>query len=430
MLREDSFAQRKINSKFNSSYPINPIQWEPFRTNQSLDYSCCKELSFYIHIPFCQHLCQFCEYQRTTIPTLDVQYKYLNAIKCDVELFLSKYHEFTLKGFDIGGGTPTALDDDAFNYLLNIYSDILKNVTISDDFEPSIEATFQTLNMKKINMIAASGINRISLGIQTSVKSIQKLNGRVNPEILNMLDLITKIKESGIKKVNLDLMYGLKGQTIYDINDDIECIRTLNPEQVTLYELRTNMIDSSAYKSTKEQLYNMYCKLFKELRKLGYYSKFGQNTFSKSRNDFGLSSYLKNRMIEFIPYKGFGLSAQSMATNGISYNIGKLDKNIKPLIEHNCNYPEQDIYKLTRKELLSKFIAISAYYGRFSIHTANQILGEDFTKLFKAEINYCIQQGYIKMNYTNIMLTQKGFKYYGAVFSLFYKQSPKIQFGH
>ena len=419
---ESIYTHRKQDERYNTSYPLCPEDWTQYRVDGELDYTGCQLLSFYIHIPFCQHLCSFCEYTRTQVPSPDVQRRYLDGVKHDMECFISTYPQVTLCGFDIGGGTPTSLDDTCFEYLMNIYRGLIGKVHLTDDFEPSIEATFQTLTSHKVQLIRVAGIKRISLGIQTSVKSVQINNGRANPQLNMMADVIRMIHANGIEKVNIDLMYGLRGQTIDDTRQDLACIKQLSPEQVTLYELRTNMLGRKE-ESSKEQLFQCYFHLFEGLIELGYHARFGQNTFTKDPTDKGLSSYLRHRMLEYVPYKGFGLSAQSMSPTGISYNIGKGSHALIQLIEQSCSYPSVDTYLLPSHEMLSKYIAISAYYGQISLTIASQILGMDFLVMFKPQIDFCTSQGLIEIAGGNLIITRKGFEHYGAVFSLFYNNT-------
>lgn len=416
---ETIFTHRKNDERYNTSYPLSPKLWKSFRVEEELDYSGCRLMSFYIHIPFCEHLCGFCEYTRTLVPSREIQLRYLESVKRDIDSFLNTYPQITLCGFDIGGGTPTSLCDECFELLMNIYTEVLKRVTLTDDFEPSIEATFQTLSAHKVKLISEAGIKRVSLGIQSSVKSVQCNNGRTNPTLPMMADSILMIHANGIEKVNIDLMYGLKEQTLEDIAKDVACIKQLSPEQVTLYELRTNMLCYKEEKS-KEQLFLCYNYLFEGLTQLGYHARFGQNTFSKDLYDQGLSSYLRHRMLDYVPYKGFGLSAQSMSPAGISYNIGKGAHQLKSLVENHASYPSVDTYMLPRQEMLSKYIAISAYYGQLSITVANRILGMNFLVAFRSEIDYCTRQELIEIHGDKLSITRKGFEYYGAVFSLLY----------
>lgn len=127
------------------------------------------------------------------------------------------------------------------------------------------------------------------------------------------------------------LMYGLPGQTIETIRQDISVIRELHPEQVTVYEFRTNQLRNN-YETDSENCYAQYCELFKGLSQLGYNGEFGRNTFSIDTIDCGLSSYLRHRIFEGWQYKGFGISAQSMSRFGVSYNLGK-NQHISKMID-------------------------------------------------------------------------------------------------
>ncbi|GAB1416931.1 hypothetical protein MASR2M117_23370 [Paludibacter sp.] len=126
------------------------------------------------------------------------------------------------------------------------------------------------------------------------------------------------------------------------------------------------------------------------------------------------------------PYKGFGISAQSMNSNGISYNIGKNSKDLTNVI--NCdNYTEEYTYILPKQELLSKYIAISGYYGRFSLITATEILGIDSKQFFYKKIEFCLNNELLTLDNDFLHITQKGYRNYGAVFSLFYKKTREKQ---
>ena len=114
-------SYRKIDPLWNTSYPLAPKDWEPFRVASPLYFKGESELSFYIHIPFCKQLCSFCEYTRMMCPDDETQKKYLTTILSDILKFKEQNRSFLLKGFDIGGGTPTALSDANFNFLMDIH---------------------------------------------------------------------------------------------------------------------------------------------------------------------------------------------------------------------------------------------------------------------------------------------------------------------
>ena len=415
------FESRKNNSKWNTSYPLSPNDWVKYRTDTSLIFNEKDGISYYIHIPFCKKLCSFCEYTRMECPSIELQYNYLVNLEKDVLHFVHTHANMPLRGFDIGGGTPTTLSEENFQFLLNIFRKVIDRLSRNDDFEPSIETTFDTITLNKARMITEAGIRRVSLGIQSTDPNVLKDNHRVTVNLTSMLETIEMLHHAGIEKVNLDLMYGLKGQTTKSIAKDLKAIEILNQEQVTLYELRTNMIREPSYLS-KDELYYAYRCLYEGLIALGYHARFGQNTFSKYIADHGVSSYLRSRMLDGVAYKGFGLSAQSMNNEGISYNIGKNSCQLKKLLS-SSSFLDEYIYKLPPAELASKYIAIGAYNGSFSLNHVTKLIGQSAIDYFKKQLDFCLANDLVSVENERVYITANGFRHYGAVFSLFYSNS-------
>jgi oxygen-independent coproporphyrinogen-3 oxidase len=241
-------------------------------------------------------------------PDENVQRDYLLAIANDIERFKQQYKDVTLLGFDIGGGTPTSLSEKNFSLLMQIYQSAISGVGLDDQYEPSIEGTFNTLSEQKLEAMSKNGFHRLSLGVQSSCNLVLRQHQREVPTKQSCHHGWRRLgkKES---ESNLDFMYGLNGQNELTIRQDLELISRLRPQQVTLYELRTNMI-SAKESFTKEELFDQYVQYYDGLIALGYYARFGQNTFSVDATDEGVSSYLRERMLNGAAYKGFGLSAQ------------------------------------------------------------------------------------------------------------------------
>ena len=413
----DLYQSRKNDPCWNTSYPISPSDWATYRVQGPLSFENDRRLSFYIHIPFCKQLCSFCEYTRMPCPDDNVQRNYLFAIANDIKRFKQQYQDVTLLGFDIGGGTPTSLSEKNFSLLMQIYQTAISELGLDDKYEPSIEGTFNTLSEYKLEAMVKSGFHRLSLGVQSSCNSVLHQHQRGSTKEAIMSAWLKKAWEKGIKKINLDFMYGLKGQNQSTIRQDIELISRLRPQQVTLYELRTNMI-SAEESFTKDELYDKYVQYYDGLIALGYYARFGQNTFSVDTTDEGVSSYLRERMLNGAAYKGFGLSAQSMSSLGIAYNVGKLA--VTPQNELNKeSYTELFTYLLPLNELASKYMAISAYNGSFSIARLRDYGISE--RILNEIVGFCIDEGLLyKGERDRMFITPKGFKHYGALFSLFY----------
>lgn len=441
------FESRKDNPLFNTSYPLSPAHWTQYRTEGELQFDFSSPIAFYVHIPFCRQICSFCEYTKMCVPSEKDQLRYIENTLNDISLFVATHKDIKLYGFDIGGGTPTALSDMAFAKLMNWYGEYIASAGVTEDFEASIEATFQTLMPGKIELIAASGIKRVSLGMQSSSENVLRPLHRDSASFKDMSSDIEMLHKSGIRKVNIDLMYGLPGQSQDTLTTDIETIKALNPEQVTLYEFRTNQLGKN-FVTDAGVCYDQYCKLYELLIGLGYKAAFGQNTFSKDDTDCGLSSYLRHRMFDGWQYKGFGISAQSMSLSGVSYNIGKNGSVAELLTDSIISYeaghtlntdavsskagstrtqnPENvtreygDTYILPPHEVFSKFIAISGYSGGFSLSAARKILGDTFDRHFHDTIDFLLSSDMVSIHGDRLQLTRKGFRHYGAVLSLFH----------
>ena len=418
MVREallDIFYARCKDARLNTSYPLSPSDWVRYRAAGPLPFNE-KTLSFYVHIPFCRRLCSFCEYTRTICPNSRLQEQYINTLRNDIFLWIDGHQDIELKGFDFGGGTPTSLDNEAFRHLMDLYYKVISSTTIANGFEPSIEGTFQTLNEKKLRAISEAGIKRISLGLQAANDKVLRKASRDYLSLEEAKSIRRLVRESGIQKLNVDLMYGLNGKTVEDGLLDLRWIEELAPEQVALYEFRPNMLTGKNFADADER-YDQYRLLYNGLIKLGYYGEFGSNAFSLDKEDLGLSSYLRTRMRDGVAYKGFGLSAQSMSSHGISYNMGKGAQHLESLLEAN-SFSEEYTYFLPRTELLAKYVSISAYYGRFSTHTASRILGKNYLETKDDILRFLQEEELVTMSSDQVTITKKGFRHFGAVFSL------------
>lgn len=420
---EELFNSRKGNGLYNTSYPLHPSDWKRWKVDYALPFNDVDDISFYIHIPFCQNLCKFCEYIRFKKSSSEVEDKYLDILDHDMSMFIEKSinSETVLRGFDIGGGTPTALGAVQFNRLLDIAADHVSRINKAKDFLGSIEATFNTIDEDKIRIIGAHKkvFSRISFGLQSINASFLKDNNRSNGPLKRMLNVIDLCRQHGIGTINIDLMYGFEHQSYDDIRETVKVLSLLMPEHLTVYELRTNMLNNYPVASANQR-YRQYSCLYEQITDLGYKGQYGRNTFSL-KNDYGLSSYLQYRMIENGAYKGFGIAAQSKNNFGLSYNVGKNGETLAESLEKGTFEGNGDCYILSKREQLAKYMAISGYCGFVDLSVMEDILQANPMLVFKDIIDFLLANGYIYIEGNMLKITQKGFKYYGAVISLFYE---------
>ena len=191
-----------------------------------------KELGLYIHIPFCKQKCKYCDFISFSNKESYVE-KYIKALKNEVINNKNKAKEYEVTTVYIGGGTPSFIES---SYIVEILSIIKENYNVQENAEITIEVNPGTVNEEKLKDYFNAGINRLSIGLQTTNNDLLKIIGRIHSyeEFLKTYNLA---REVGFKNINIDLMIGLPTQILVDIQDSLEKIIKLNPEHISVYSL-------------------------------------------------------------------------------------------------------------------------------------------------------------------------------------------------
>ncbi len=425
------FQAADRNLKCNTAYPVFKEGFRKFESDADV-LSGVSGLSYYIHIPFCRHLCKFCEYTRFQAGDRKQEDRYLGLLEAQIRAFLKTHSVSRVYGLDIGGGTPSALDDGNFEQVLKLAEYLLHgdpSIGIprpvqADGFENSIEISFSTVSKKKIQLIGEYGIRRVSAGIQSLSRGLLEKQGRAFSTVRDIEAAMRALHEASVAKINLDLMYGMPEQTDDMIDGTLDVIEQLRPEQVTVYEMRYNRMKTIPKEVTRDLLYRQYRIFFGRLTGMGYRGVFGRNTFTRCE-DQGVSSYLWYRMNQGIPYKGFGISAQSMGMEGIAY--GSLKNTELTAIPDMASIGAASNYLLPGDEMAAKYVSIGMYSGRFRLDVLSRFLGSDARKWFAEELAYLLRHGYIRITGDEASVTEKGFRYYGAVTALFWSKDQQAR---
>ena len=417
----DLFNAADRNLNCNTAYPVYKREFIPFLKDTDL-FENVHEFSLYIHVPFCRQFCSFCEYTKFLSGNLNDERLYLDALEAQTDEFLDLHQMDLLRGFDIGGGTPTALSDQSFGRLLQIQRAAEKRVRMSNDFEKSIECSFPTLTEEKIHMIGTAGFKRVSGGLQYVDKALEESMSRESDPAALIKEKISMLHKAGVDKVNLDIMYGMPGEREEALHNTLAAVIRIFPEQVTVYETRFNRTAMKHHGIDRERQYRQYCEIFEYLTAHGYKSRFGSNAFSMLEDD-GVSSYIRGRMVDAVPYRGFGPSAQSMSDRGLSYETLKnTDQTRYP---GDVDWTQRMIYELPPEEMAAKYVCIALYSGQFNIVTASRLLRDDFGKRYRDELDFLFSSGYAEFSGDYVRLTREGFRYYGAAAALFWSDRQK-----
>jgi oxygen-independent coproporphyrinogen III oxidase len=185
-----------------------------------------KAKSLYIHIPFCQHICEYCDFVRVGYHQ-DLADRFLR--RCAEDLSLRQGETF--ETIYIGGGTPSALSIEQLEILLKMIQPFL-----AVDCEFTIEANPENFSEDKIELCVNNGVNRISLGVQSVLSKLLNLIGRKHT-LEDAENVITLLRKHGIDNISADGMYGLPTQTLSDFKETLTWMINQQLPHVSLYAL-------------------------------------------------------------------------------------------------------------------------------------------------------------------------------------------------
>lgn len=185
-------------------------------------------LGLYIHIPFCEKKCYYCDFASYSGKKALVV-PYLNALAREVE---SKTRGRCFDTIFIGGGTPSNLSASE----LEMLSDILSRVARSEGCEFTMECNPGNITREKAEVLKAMGVNRISIGLQSSNDTLLMDIGRIHT-FREFRENFLMLREAGFDNINIDIIYGLPGETLNMLAKTIDDTAQLMPEHISCYSL-------------------------------------------------------------------------------------------------------------------------------------------------------------------------------------------------
>lgn len=196
-----------------------------------------KPFSLYVHVPYCSKRCGYCDFNTYTPSELDREDQiesWLNSAVKEIELARRVLkEELTIDTIFFGGGTPSLLDS---NTVDNFINSVKSNFKLKPGLEITIEANPDSITEEKSQRWLNSGINRVSIGMQSSTKEVlKKLDRTHNPD--NVSNSVDILKKSGFDNFSLDLIYGTPGESLNDWENSLKDAIALNPPHISAYSL-------------------------------------------------------------------------------------------------------------------------------------------------------------------------------------------------
>ncbi len=379
-----------------------------------------KELGIYVHIPFCKQKCYYCDF----ISYANKEEKTKEYVKCiqkEIEIESKKYSkdEYEITTIYLGGGTPSYI---SALYIENIINVIKLNYNVKDNAEITIEINPGTVNEEKILIYEKIGINRVSIGLQTTNDKLLKQIGRIHTyeEFLNCYKLVSKSK---IDNINVDLMLALPNQTIEDLEESLQKVINLKPNHISLYSLileegtkLEKMVSENIVKLPEEDMEReMYWKTKRILEKNGYnhyeISNFAKEGY-KSKHNMNCWSQKE--------YLGFGVAAHSYVNRKRYCNINNIEEYVsnikKGKIENNRTVCEIQNKIDEQKEFM--MLGLRKIDG-IDIQEFKNKFVENPIYVFHKELEKLVNEDLVEIDLDKIKLTNKGLDFANLVWEKF-----------
>ncbi|MFV0498523.1 MAG: radical SAM family heme chaperone HemW [Bacilli bacterium] len=314
--------------------------------------------SVYVHIPFCDKLCNYCDFTKVLNYSKFVD-KYLDALENEMK---SVYLGEKIRTIYIGGGTPSCLTITELERLFKI----LNLLNIEDDYEFTFEMNIESTTLEKLQFLKDQGVNRLSLGVQTFNDKLLKIINRSHHQ-LEVGRVIASAKQVGFSNISIDLMFNLPSQTESDLESDLNYFLDLELSHISIYSL---ILEEKTifYKNSVAVDYDMFELWYYKIKTClenHNYIHYETSSFCKK----GFES--KHNLVywECENYYGFGLGSSSYIDNIRSQNTTSIT------LYNRMNYDrESDV--LTKLDQMQEYmflglrktkgVCFSKFYDRFN----------------------------------------------------------------
>lgn len=376
-----------------------------------------RELELYIHIPFCAKKCAYCDFLSFAAP-VRIYREYVDKLIEEIYGQCENFRDYQVSTIFLGGGTPSILPAEIMEELLSVLRECFD---IAEDAEITIEANPGTLTMEKLETYLEGGVNRISIGLQSSDDMELKALGRIHT-FDEFLKSYQRARQAGFTNINVDLMSGIPGQDVHSWKNTLRKVMMLKPEHISAYSLIVEegtpfyeLYGTDRKGLPDEEIDREMYHLTKEMMESQGYSRYEISNYARSgyecRHNIGYWTG--------VDYLGLGLGASSY-THGFRYhNTGDFTEYLG-LNLREAGAASQDIQELSHEEKMEEFMFLglrmmkgvsgSEFLGRF---------GQNMWNIYGDVLNKLEEQKLIEVDAPTVRLTELGIDVSNMVLSNF-----------
>lgn len=379
-----------------------------------------KELAIYVHLPFCVQKCLYCDFLSgpTHLSLID---EYIEKLTIEMQQHKEFVQKYKIRSIFLGGGTPSILNVIQIEKVMNALYDIIGNQLL-ENAEITIESNPGTLTEEKLKKYLELGINRISMGLQSTHNDELKNLGRIH-SYEDFLDGFQKARNAGFKNINIDLMSGLPEQTLEKYETTLNRIIALNPEHISAYSLIVEEgtkfyekygTEEGMKKLPDEDTDRLMYQRTKEILSQAGYQRYEISNYAKE-------GYESRHNISYwigIDYIGFGLGSSSYFQKkryhneeNMKYYLQKLSQN-----ENVMNLDEE----LTLQDQMEEFMILGLRMIKGISKTEfEERFQKDVLSVYGGAIQKLLQLNLLEENGDYLCLTEQGIDVSNEIFTMF-----------
>ena len=348
----------------------------------------------YVHIPFCKSKCAYCDF--ASFPDkINLAESYMACVYHEMAMRKEQLKDYVFDTLYIGGGTPSVIDE---NYIAMLVAAARKNFNLAKNAEITIEMNPGTVGESKINTYKKCGINRFSVGLQTAIDSQLEDLGRVHN--LNQFVTCTKLLKG--ENFSVDVMIGLKDQTLDDIDKTLQVASVFGASHISMYALTpedgtpiyTDYLNGDL--PDGDAVAEMYEYGVKRLKELGFERYEVSNFCKKGKESKHNLNYWKRG-----EYIGFGVSASSCIKDVRFTNTFNLDEYFKCILSNH--FPVVDSEEVDDVEKENEFIMLALRTSAgINLEEYQTLFGANFTQKYAEILSrnqeyMCVSEKYVKI---------------------------------
>lgn len=364
-------------------------------------------ISLYLHIPFCVKKCHYCDFLSFPGCSLSRQAEYVDAMIQEIHAYREAAEDYEVKTIFLGGGTPSLLEKELVERLFHELYSVWR---AAPETEITIEANPGTLSREKLIGYHMIGINRLSLGLQSTIVQELATIGRIH-NYEQFLANYYLAREAGFDNINIDIMSALPGQTLISYGKTLERILKLQPEHISSYSLileegtdfwENAEIERALPSEQTERIMYHYTK--KCLQNAGY-ERYEISNYAKP----GYACLHNQVYWTGGEYLGLGLGAASYWKGARFSNTPDMEEYMENCSRARITENRKEIVTATQKSRMEEYMFLGLRMIRgVSIREFERRFGIPMNRIYGTVIRSYIGQGLLKIEQDRLMLTERG----------------------